>query len=231
MLEAVSRFWHDGNRIYWFDNAQPLSHNSLSLVLTPHSVIFMPTIIVATGNPGKLQEMQAHLGALAWDLELKPDHLDVDETGTTFLENARIKASEVAKATGKWAIADDSGLEVDALQGAPGIYSARYADTDQARINRLLNELDGIEQRGAQLVCAIALSQPDGTIAMETQGICRGEILLEPRGDGGFGYDPIFYVPELGQSFAEMSPEQKDKVSHRGVAFQQLMPQLAQLKL
>jgi XTP/dITP diphosphohydrolase len=190
----------------------------------------MPTVVVATGNPGKLKEMQAYLGELDWDLELKPAHIEVDEIGTTFLENARIKASEVAEATGKWAIADDSGLEVDALQGAPGIYSARYADTDQARINRLLNELDGIENRGAQFVCAIAIAQPDGTIALETQGICRGEILLTPRGNGGFGYDPIFYVPDLGKSFAEMSPEQKEAVSHRGIAFQQLMPQLNQLK-
>jgi XTP/dITP diphosphohydrolase len=190
----------------------------------------MPTVVVATGNPGKLKEMQAYLGELDWDLELKPAHIEVDEIGTTFLENARIKASEVAEATGKWAIADDSGLEVDALQGAPGIYSARYADTDQARINRLLNELDGIENRGAQFVCAIAIAQPDGSIALETQGICRGEILLAPRGNGGFGYDPIFYVPDLGKSFAEMSPEQKEAVSHRGIAFQQLMPQLNQLK-
>ena len=190
----------------------------------------MPTVVVATGNPGKLKEMQAYLGELDWDLELKPAHIEVDEIGTTFLENARIKASEVAEATGKWAIADDSGLEVDALQGAPGIYSARYADTDQARINRLLNELDGIENRGAQFVCAIAIAQPDGSIALETQGICRGEIHLAPRGNGGFGYDPIFYVPDLGKSFAEMSPEQKEAVSHRGIAFQQLMPQLNQLK-
>jgi len=190
----------------------------------------MSTIVVATGNPGKLKEMQSHLGELTWDLELKPAHLEIDETGTTFLENARIKASEVAKATGKWAIADDSGLEVDALGGAPGIYSARYAETDQARINRLLHELNNTKNRAAQFVCAIAIAQPDGAVALETQGICRGEILLAPRGNGGFGYDPIFYVPELGQSFAEMSEEQKEAVSHRGIAFQQIMPQLSQLK-
>jgi len=191
----------------------------------------MPTVVVATGNPGKLKEMQAHLGPLNWDLELKPAHIEVDETGATFLANARIKASEVAKATKKWAIADDSGLEVDALQGAPGIYSARYASSDQARIDRLLTELDGKVDRGAQFVCAIALAQPDGSIALETLGICRGEILLAPQGKGGFGYDPIFYVPEVGQSFAEMLPSQKEAVSHRGVAFQQIMPQLAQLEL
>ncbi|QQE66252.1 non-canonical purine NTP pyrophosphatase [Leptolyngbya sp. BL0902] len=191
----------------------------------------MPTVVVATGNPGKLKEMQAYLGDLNWDLQLKPDELDIDETGTTFLENARLKASEVAKALGQWAIADDSGLEVDALDGAPGLYSARYADSDPARIERVLRELEGQSNREAQFVCAIALARPDGTIALETLGICRGEILTSPKGSGGFGYDPIFYVPELGRSFAELSPPEKEAHSHRGVAFRQLMPELKTLDL
>ena len=191
----------------------------------------MPTVVVATGNPGKLKEMQAYLGDLAWDLQLKPDELDIDETGTTFLENARLKASEVAKALGQWAIADDSGLEVDALDGAPGLYSARYADSDQTRIERVLRELEGQADRGAQFVCAIALARPDGGIALETLGICRGEILTAPQGNGGFGYDPIFYVPELGQTFAELSPTEKEAHSHRGIAFQQLMPALKRLDM
>jgi len=189
----------------------------------------MLTVVVATGNPGKLKEMQAYLGDLDWALQIKPDDLDIDETGTTFLENARLKASEVAKALGQWAIADDSGLEVDALDGAPGLYSARYADSDQARIERVLRELEGKANRGAQFVCAIALARPDGTIALETLGICRGEMLTDPRGDGGFGYDPIFYVPDLGRSFAELSPTEKEAHSHRGVAFRQLMPALKTL--
>ncbi|NJL47902.1 MAG: RdgB/HAM1 family non-canonical purine NTP pyrophosphatase [Leptolyngbyaceae cyanobacterium SM2_5_2] len=191
----------------------------------------MPTVIVATGNPGKLKEMQAYLGDLGWDLQLKPKELDIDETGATFLENARLKAAGVAKALGQWAIADDSGLQVDALNGAPGLYSARYATGDQARINRVLSELAGIAQRGAQFVCAVALARPDGTIALETEGICRGEILTDPKGTGGFGYDPIFYVPAVGQTFAEMSPQQKEASSHRGIAFQQLMPQLKALAM
>jgi XTP/dITP diphosphohydrolase len=189
----------------------------------------MPTVVVATGNPGKLQEMRAYLGDLDWHLQLKPKTLDIDETGTTFLENARLKAAGVAKALGQWAIADDSGLQIDALNGAPGLYSARYANSDQARIERVLSELVGISERGAQFVCAVALAHPDGTIVLETEGICRGEILTYPKGDGGFGYDPIFYLPELGQTFAEMSPQQKEACSHRGVAFQQLMPQLRAL--
>jgi XTP/dITP diphosphohydrolase len=191
----------------------------------------MATVVVATGNPGKLTEMQAHLQDLGWTLVLKPEDVEVDETGSTFIENARLKASEVAKATGQWAIADDSGLAVDALNGAPGLYSARYGSSDADRINRLLTELGDNPNRSAQFVCAIALARPDGTIALETEGICRGEILDGPKGTGGFGYDPIFYVPEIGQTFAEMSPAQKDAISHRGIAFQQMMPELRSLTL
>jgi XTP/dITP diphosphohydrolase len=196
----------------------------------------MPTVIVATGNPGKLKEMQVYLDALGWDLKLKPDAIDIEETGTTFLENARLKATGVAQALGQWAIADDSGLEVHALGGAPGIYSARYANSDRARIKRLLTELDERSpdpsgDRTAQFVCALALANPQGKIVLETEGICPGEILFTPKGDGGFGYDPIFYVPTLGKSFAEMSPEQKDASSHRGIAFQQLMPALNALMM
>ncbi|PSR15798.1 non-canonical purine NTP pyrophosphatase, RdgB/HAM1 family [filamentous cyanobacterium CCP3] len=191
----------------------------------------MPTVVVATGNPGKLKEMQVYLNDLGWQLELKPDAIDIEETGSTFVENARLKAAGVAKALNQWAIADDSGLEVQALGGAPGIYSARYADSDQARIDRLLRELAALNDRSAQFVCALALANPSGDIVFETKGICPGEILLEPQGTGGFGYDPIFYLPALGKSFAEMSPAQKDAHSHRGIAFAQLMPDLKKLAL
>ncbi len=200
----------------------------------------MPTVIVATGNPGKLKEMQVYLDTLGWQLQLKPEDLEIEETGTTFLENARLKAAGVAKALGQWAIADDSGLAVNALGGAPGIYSARYADSDPARIERLLKELGdegGGEEpalkgdRTAQFICALALANPAGEIILETEGICSGEILYSPRGAGGFGYDPIFYVPALDKSFAEMSPAQKDANSHRGIAFGQLLPEMAKLAL
>ncbi|HEY9769349.1 MAG TPA: RdgB/HAM1 family non-canonical purine NTP pyrophosphatase [Coleofasciculaceae cyanobacterium] len=186
-------------------------------------------LVVATGNPGKLQEMQEYLTGLPWQLELKPAVIDIEETETTFIANARLKASEVAKAVGKWAIADDSGLAVDALDGAPGIYSARYGQTDEARINRLLQELDDTSNRQAKFICAVAIANPDGEIVLETEGICPGEILYSPRGDNGFGYDPIFFVPAQQQTFAEMSASTKGKVSHRGVAFAQLMPELKQL--
>jgi XTP/dITP diphosphohydrolase len=188
-----------------------------------------PIIVVATGNPGKLQELQDHLQGIACELQLKPEHLEVEETGDTFAENACLKATQVAIATGHWAIADDSGLEVDALDGAPGIYSARYGETDPQRIERLLGELGNELNRQGQFVCAVALARPDGSIATVTEGTCPGEILRRPRGENGFGYDPVFYVPEHQQTFAEMSPELKQAISHRGKAFQLLLPQLPEI--
>ncbi len=175
--------------------------------------------------------MQVYLTPLGWDLQLKPKDIDVDETGTTFMENARLKAREVAIATQQWSIADDSGLQIDALDGAPGLYSARYGKDDQGRIDRVLRELKDSPNRSAQFVCALALARPDGTIALETEGICPGEILTGAQGSGGFGYDPIFYVPSQGKSFAEMSRQQKETHSHRGIAFAQIMAQLEQLEL
>ena len=186
-------------------------------------------LVVATSNPGKLKEMQAYLQDLGWELQLKPEELEIEETGDTFIANACLKASEIAKATGEWSIADDSGLMVDALDGQPGIYSARYGKTDADRISRLLRELGGEQNRQAQFVCAIAIARPDGTIALQVEGICRGEILHSPRGTGGFGYDPIFYVPTQQQTFAEMTPDLKRSYSHRGQAFQSLLPQMEKI--
>ncbi len=189
----------------------------------------MTLLVVATGNPGKLREMQTYLADLGWELQLKPPELEIEETGNTFSANACLKASQVAKATGEWAIADDSGLEVDVLDGAPGIYSARYGKTDPERIERLLGELGNELDRGAQFVCVVAIARPDGAIALQAEGICRGEILRAPRGNGGFGYDPIFYLPEQGLTFAEMKPDMKRRFSHRGKAFESLFPQLSKL--
>ncbi|HTL88954.1 MAG TPA: RdgB/HAM1 family non-canonical purine NTP pyrophosphatase [Leptolyngbya sp.] len=190
----------------------------------------MTVLVVATGNPGKVKEIEPYLAGLNWELQLKPPELEMEETGTTFRENAAQKATQVAIATGQWAIADDSGLEVAALEGRPGIYSARYAESDAARISKLLGELGDRSQRGAQFVCAIALARPDGTIALLTEGVCPGEILTAPRGEGGFGYDPIFYVPEQGMTFSEMPLEVKQEISHRGRAFQSFLPQLKELQ-
>jgi len=186
-------------------------------------------LVVATGNPGKVAEMEAYLQPLGVSLLLKPDHIDIEETGTTFMENARLKASQVAKHLNQWAIADDSGLEVNALDGAPGLYSARYAETPQACIERLLQELEGQSDRSAQFKCAIAIADPQGAIALEAEGICRGQILQQQRGSDGFGYDPVFYVPTEKMTFAEMPAALKETISHRGRAFQSLMPALIDL--
>ncbi len=189
----------------------------------------MRKLIVSTSNMGKLREIQKYLASLPWQLQLKPKELEIEETGATFMENACLKASLVAKATGEWAIADDSGLMVDALDGAPGLYSARYGKTDKERIERLLRELGETENRKAQFICAVAIARSDGSIALQTEGICHGEIIHQERGEGGFGYDPIFYVPTQQQTFAEMKPELKSKLSHRGKAFEKLIPQLRSL--
>lgn len=186
----------------------------------------MKRLIVATSNLGKLAEMKRYLAGLDWELALKPPELDVEETGTTFMENARLKATTIAKATQNYAIADDSGLSVTALNGAPGIYSARYANTDAERIARVLNELGDNPQRDAKFMCAVAIADPQGSIVLEKQGVCEGKILTAPRGNNGFGYDPIFYVPSVQKTFAEMDAELKRKLSHRGQAFSALLPQI-----
>lgn len=190
----------------------------------------MNTLIVATGNPGKLAEMQSFLDPLGCQLVLKPPALDVEETGSTFYENACLKASQVAKALHQWAIADDSGLAVDALDGAPGLYSARYGPTDGERIQRVLDEMTGKEQRQAQFICVVAIAAPDGSIQLSSEGICPGEILPEPRGNNGFGYDPIFFVPDCQKTFAEMTEPEKQKVSHRGQAFAKLIQRWPEIK-
>ncbi|MBG0742403.1 MAG: RdgB/HAM1 family non-canonical purine pyrophosphatase [Cyanobacteriota bacterium] len=186
-------------------------------------------LVVGTGNPGKLREMQAYLSDSGWELTPKPPDLDVNETGTTFAENACLKAVEVAKYTSQWAIADDSGLWVDWLNGAPGVYSARYGNTDEERIGRLLRELANTENRRAKFICAIAVANPQGEIIFQSEGSCEGEILYEVRGEGGFGYDPIFYVPEKKLTFAQMSPELKKSISHRGHALRKIIPQLLEV--
>lgn len=189
----------------------------------------MKKLVVATGNPGKIREMQKYLQDFDVELALKPPEIDIEETGDTFMANARLKAIQTAKALRAWSIADDSGLMVTALNGQPGIYSARYGKTDQERIERLLTELGDNEDRCAQFVCAIAIANPQGEVVIETEGICEGKILTEMQGEGGFGYDPVFYVPSAQQTFAQMSPELKRQYSHRGIAFANLQPLLKQL--
>lgn len=186
-------------------------------------------LVIASGNAGKIKEFRAYLADLGVTLIAKPDSIEVEETGTTFIENAHLKASQVAIATQEWALADDSGLEVIALNCAPGVLSARYAETDQARIDRVLQELTHHSNREAQFVCAIAIASPDGAIAADAVGICKGLIADAPRGNKGFGYDPVFLVPELHQTFGEIEPPVKAKISHRAIALNILRSKLESL--
>ncbi|MFZ9266069.1 MAG: RdgB/HAM1 family non-canonical purine NTP pyrophosphatase [Vulcanococcus sp.] len=194
----------------------------------------MTTLVIASGNAGKVREFGKLLADLGLEIQPQPAGLEVEETGSTFAENARLKAEAVARATGCWALADDSGLSVDALGGAPGVHSARYADTDGGRIERLLQELAAAgaqtaEARRAHFTAALALANPQGDVVLEVEGLCPGQILEAPRGEGGFGYDPVFFVPEAGLTFAEMPHSQKADLGHRGRAFAALKPRLQAL--
>jgi XTP/dITP diphosphohydrolase len=192
-------------------------------------------LVLASGNAGKLREFSALLADLPVQVRPQPAGLEVEENGSTFAANARLKAETVARATGHWALADDSGLSVAALGGAPGIHSARYAASDRERIARLLRELETAGTPGtragrrATFTAALAVADPDGRTVLEVEGHCPGEILEAPRGDGGFGYDPIFWVPEAGLTFAEMDPELKRRLGHRGRALDALLPRLRAL--
>ena len=180
----------------------------------------MDTYVIATNNAHKLHEIRDILeNDRRKFLSMKEAGIatDPEENGTTFEENALIKARAACKASGLPALADDSGLEVDALNGEPGIRSARYCEgSDADRVVYLLKKLEGVpaQQRGAQFVSAIACVYPDGT-EFAVRGICRGVILTENRGEGGFGYDPVFFVPEEGETFASMPQARKNAISHR----------------
>jgi XTP/dITP diphosphohydrolase len=182
-------------------------------------------IVLASTNAHKLEELSALLAG--HDFALGPK-LEVEETGTTFAENALIKAKAFLAATGQPALADDSGLAVEVLGGRPGVYSARYAPTDAERIAKLLGELGDNADRRAAFVCAMALALPDGRV-IAVEGRCEGLITDGARGEGGFGYDPIFLVPGLGRTFAQLSAAEKNGISHRGRAVELLKIELAKL--
>lgn len=183
-------------------------------------------IVLATGNRGKLQEFSNLLSPLGVEIKSLADYpsvTPVSEDGETFRENAVKKAKIVAEATGEIALADDSGLEVDYLGGAPGVYSARFAGEgkdDRANNEKLLMLLEGEppNKRGARFRCVVALSTPKGQI-YTAEGVCEGVIAERPAGEGGFGYDPLFMLPEYGKTFAQLDMITKNKISHRGKAF------------
>ena len=186
-------------------------------------------LYIASRNPGKVEEYKKMLSDVNCRLLVQPDSLEVIEDGETFRENAIKKACEISKETGNFAIADDSGLCIDALNGRPGIYSSRYANNDKDRIKRILNELEGINNRKAFFVANICLSSPEGGLLKVIEEKCYGNILLKPRGFNGFGYDPIFEEISSKLTFAEMRDDEKDRCSHRGKAIQKLIPELLKL--
>ncbi|MFP5114445.1 XTP/dITP diphosphatase [Bacillaceae bacterium C204] len=189
----------------------------------------MKEVIIATKNPGKAREFEhifSSRGITVLTLLDFPEIPEVDETGTTFEENAALKAEAVSKALGKMVIGDDSGLIVDALEGRPGIYSARYAGepkNDDNNTDKVLSELEEApeEKRSARFYCALAVAVP-GQETITVSGTCEGRILEERRGSNGFGYDPVFYVPEKGLAMAELSSDEKNKISHRANALKKL---------
>ena len=196
-------------------------------------------LVLATRNKGKLVEFRRILDALAPDeinlvgVDEFPDLIDVEETGSTFEENALLKARYTTNATGLPAISDDSGLCVDFLNGDPGIYSARWAGThgdDQANLEKLLSELNDVsdDKRTAHFTCVAALAMPDGRTHIE-EGLFHGQILHAPVGQEGFGYDPIFQPLGMSISSAQMSPQEKDAVSHRGKALRLIAPHVIQM--
>ena len=183
-------------------------------------------LLIATTNPGKVREYRALLSGLDFDLVGLKDvgiEVDVAETGDTYASNAELKAREYARLSGLMTLADDSGLEVDALNGRPGVHSARYAPDSPARIQKLLGEMIDVPdaQRAAHFQCVIALATPDGTLTT-TEGSCAGVIAREARGSNGFGFDPVFYMPEHVATMAELPEDLKNQISHRARAGQKM---------
>ncbi|MCO8123248.1 RdgB/HAM1 family non-canonical purine NTP pyrophosphatase [Stieleria sp. TO1_6] len=194
-------------------------------------------LVLGTNNQKKLVELRLLLPEDHYRLQSLaeiPNSIDVEETGTTFRENAQLKATEQAVHLNRWVLAEDSGLAVDALRGAPGVYSARYAGThgdDAANNAKLLAELQGvpIEKRTARYHCEICLSDPQGNVMLTAGGTCGGRIRTEPVGSGGFGYDPLFEIVEYHRTFAELDLTVKRALSHRSRALRDLLPKLQRL--
>ena len=190
-------------------------------------------LLLATRNEGKLRELRPLLAIPNLVLETFAQYPligELEETGVTFEANARAKATHAARSSGAWALGEDSGLEVDALNGAPGVLSARYAGThgnDSANLEKLLRELARAESRRARFVCTVAVALPSGEIGGTARGACEGAIALAPRGAGGFGYDPIF-LPDAapGRTMAELTSDEKAQLSHRGQALRRIVPYL-----
>ncbi len=196
-----------------------------------------PVIVLASRNAKKAAEIEVLLkgvGVSVRPVSEFPSATEVDEDGDSFKANAEKKASQVARQTGHWAIGEDSGLSVDALKGAPGIYSARFSGegaTDESNNLHLQKQLEGVAdaKRGAHYTCHVALADPNGAIRLNVERYCNGVIIREPRGTNGFGYDPYFLIREYGKTFGELSPVVKKSISHRARAFNEFVPGLVPL--
>jgi len=196
-------------------------------------------LILGSRNRKKLMELEELLvphGFVLKTLADFPNSIEIDETGSTFAENARLKAVQQARHLKQWVLGEDSGLSVEALGGAPGVYSARFSDpgaTDERNNALLLEKLRGVpeDKRWAHYTCHATLSDPDGNVRAETEGTCRGRILTASAGAGGFGYDPLFEIVEYHRTFGELSPAVKRVLSHRSRAIRQLVPQILALNL
>lgn len=180
-------------------------------------------IVLASSNEHKVKEINAIVSGLGIEFILPPEGFDPVEDGETFEENSLIKAKAAWELGKTWTLADDSGLCVDALGGAPGIHSARYADTPQARIDRVLKEMSGKEKRSARFKCCMTLLNPQGEVAFSYTGVCEGSIAEDQRGSNGFGYDPIFVLENSNRTMAELNEEEKNIISHRGKALKAVL--------
>ena len=182
-----------------------------------------PLITIASGNPQKVSEIEAMLGPLPIGVQRQPDYLAVEETGSNYLENALLKAEAASKATNSWTIADDSGLEVDALNGAPGIYSARFAENNQKKISKILEAIGNTPYRSARFCSVMVLCDPKGKLVKDSIGICWGEILKKPAYLNG-EFESLFWVRETKCTYGELSQEQLTKLGSRGKAARELAP-------
>jgi len=188
-------------------------------------------IVLASSNKHKVQEINDIAKTMGLEIEfiLPPEGFNPIENGNTFEENSYIKAKTAWNISNNWVLADDSGLCIDALHGKPGIFSARYAETPELRISRVLKEMDNLENRNAHFTCSMTLLNPEGKVAFKTQEICEGEIIKEIRGTNGFGYDPIFLVKNDTRTMAELSEAEKNAISHRAIALNKVLLYLKKL--
>lgn len=188
-------------------------------------------IVLASSNAHKVKEINEIVAGSGLEFILPPDGFDPIEDGKTFEENSLIKAKAAWELTKTWTLADDSGLCIDALDGAPGIYSARYAETPVKRIERVLKEMKDKTNRNAHFACCMTLINPEGEVEFSTTAICEGSITTEARGSNGFGYDPIFLVKGGTRTIAELSEEEKNQISHRSIALRRVVEYLSEFKM